>query len=180
MATRKTKTASPHCVFVRNETTRSGVPLTASFTRWVDAALRGARRRKRAEVNILIVGSESGRYFNQQYRQRDYATNVLSFPYEPMPHEKTALLGDLVICAPVVAMEAIAQDKRPRDHWAHMTVHGVLHLVGHDHIDDTDAERMEALERRVLAGLGIADPYVEGRDSGFGIGDSQKPLHGLP
>ncbi|HNR91313.1 MAG TPA: rRNA maturation RNase YbeY [Dokdonella sp.] len=167
MPARKKNAASPYCVFVRNETARGGVPLTASFTRWVDAALRGARWRKRAEVNILIVGSEAGRLFNRQYRRRDYATNVLSFPYEPMPHEKTALLGDLVICAPVVAMEAIAQEKRPRDHWAHMTVHGVLHLVGHDHIDDTDAERMEALERHVLAELGIADPCVESRDSGL-------------
>ncbi|MEO8012261.1 MAG: rRNA maturation RNase YbeY, partial [Dokdonella sp.] len=90
---------------------------------------------------------------------RDYATNVLSFPYEPMEHEKTALLGDLVICAPVVALEAIAQEKTPRDHWAHMTVHGVLHLLEFDHLDDSDAERMEAIERRILAGLGIDDPY---------------------
>ena len=148
-------------VFVRNETSRAGVPTAASFKRWVEAALHGARWRKRAEVNLVVVGSEAGRRFNQQFRQRDYATNVLSFPYEPMPHEKTALLGDLVICAPVVALEAIAQGKKPRDHWAHMTVHGVLHLIGFDHIDDGDAGRMEGLETRVLAGLGIADPYQE-------------------
>ena len=162
---RRPMTRSPTMpvVFVRNETARRGVPLTASFTRWVEAALHGARWRRRAEVNILVVGSEAGRQFNRQFRQRDYATNVLSFPYEPMPHEKTALLGDLVICAPVVAMEAIAQAKHPRDHWAHLTVHGVLHLIGHDHIDDDDAERMEALERRVLAGIGIDDPYREGQ-----------------
>ncbi len=153
------RAAAAPLVFVRNETARAGVPVAASFKTWVAAALRGARWRRHAEVNILVVGSEAGRDYNRRYRQRDYATNVLSFPYEPMPHEKTALIGDLVICAPVVAMEAIAQEKRARDHWAHMTVHGVLHLVGHDHIDDTDAERMEALERRVLAGLGIADPY---------------------
>lgn len=156
----KTRRSTPDAmVFVRNETARAGVPLTASFTRWVDAALRGARWRRRAEVNILVVGSEAGRDYNRRFRQRDYATNVLSFPYEPMAHERTALIGDLVLCAPVVAMEAIAQAKRPRDHWAHLTVHGVLHLVGHDHIDEADAERMEALERRVLAGLGIDDPY---------------------
>jgi probable rRNA maturation factor len=149
-------------VFVRNETARTGVPVAASFTAWVDAALRGARWRKRAEVNILITDGERGRGYNQQFRQRDYATNVLSFPYEPMPHEKSAPLGDLVICAPVVALEAIAQGKKPRDHWAHMTVHGVLHLIGFDHIDDGDAERMEALETRVLAGLGVADPYIVG------------------
>ncbi|WP_440222192.1 rRNA maturation RNase YbeY [Dokdonella sp. MW10] len=168
MATRKSASpprdakpaAATPLVFVRNETARAGVPLTATFTRWIEAALRGAGRRKRAEVNILVTDGERGRAYNRQFRQRDYATNVLSFPYEPMPHEKTALIGDLVICAPVVAMEAIAQGKRSRDHWAHMTVHGVLHLVGHDHIDDADAERMEALERRILAGLGIADPYA--------------------
>ncbi|MBN8480430.1 MAG: rRNA maturation RNase YbeY [Xanthomonadales bacterium] len=148
-------------VFVRNETARAGVPATASFTRWVEAALRGAGRRRRAEVNILVTDGECARLYNRGFRRRDYATNVLSFPYEPMPHEKTALIGDLVICAPVVAMEAIAQGKRPRDHWAHLTVHGVLHLVGFDHVDDTDAERMEALERRVLAGLGIGDPYMD-------------------
>ena len=118
-----------------------------------------AGRRKRSEVNILIVGSHPGRDYNRQFRQRDYATNVLSFPYQPMPHEKTALIGDLVICAPVVAIEAIAQEKNVRDHYAHMTIHGVLHLLGFDHIDDSDAERMETIERRILATLGIGDPY---------------------
>ncbi len=152
-------------VFVRNEAARAGVPTASSFTGWVDAALRGAGRRRRTDVNILVVGSEAGRDYNRRFRQRDHATNVLSFPYEPMPHEKTALVGDLVICAPVVAMEAIAQGKRPRDHWAHMTIHGVLHLLGFDHIDEADAERMEALERRVLAGLGIDDPYRDPSES---------------
>ena len=157
-------------LFVRNETSRAGVPMRASFERWVDAALHGARWRKRAEVNILVVGSEAGRRFNRQFRQRDYATNVLSFPYEPMPHEKTALLGDLVICAPVVALEAIAQGKQPRDHWAHMTVHGVLHLIGYDHIDEGDAGRMEALERRILGRIGVPDPYRDS-DPGRASGD---------
>lgn len=151
--------ASSANVSVRNEAGRAGVPLTASFTRWVDAALRGAKHRRRVEVNILVVGSEAGRTFNREFRQRDYATNVLSFPYEPMAHEKTSLIGDLVICAPVVALEAIAQEKKARDHWAHLTVHGVLHLLDFDHVDEEDAERMEALERRVLAALGIDDPY---------------------
>lgn len=148
-------------VFVRNEAGRTGVPLTPSFTRWVTAALRGAGHRRRTEVNILVVGSAAGRDYNARFRHRDYATNVLSFPYEPMPHEKTALLGDLVICAPVVTIEAIAQSKPVRNHWAHMTVHGVLHLLGHDHLVDAEAERMEALETRILAGLGIGDPYRE-------------------
>jgi len=146
-------------VFVRNQTSRRGVPLTRSFARWIAAVPELRRRKRPAEVNILVVGEDEGRAFNLQYRGRDYATNVLSFPYEPLPRERTGLLGDLVICAPVVAREAAAQGKPPRHHWAHMTLHGVLHLLGHDHEDDADAERMEALERRILASLGIPDPY---------------------
>ena len=146
-------------VFVRNQTTRKGVPLTRSFARWINAIPELRRRRRMVEVNILVVGEDEGRAFNRQYRGRDYATNVLSFPYEPLPNEKTGLLGDLVICAPVVAREAAEQGKALRDHWTHMTLHGVLHLLGHDHEDDADAERMEALERRILASLGVPDPY---------------------
>lgn len=146
-------------VYVRNETSRAGVPLAPSFTHWVTAALRMTGRRKRSDVNILIVGSEAGRGYNRQFRQRDYATNVLSFEYEPMRHEKTTLIGDLVICAPVVAREALEQGKSVRAHYAHMTIHGVLHLLGFDHIDDADAVRMETLERNLLHTLGIADPY---------------------
>jgi len=148
-------------VWVRNETTRAGVPLTVSFERWIDAALRVAKRRARTEVNVLIVGTDRGREFNARFRARDYATNVLSFPYEPMPHERTHLIGDLVICAPVVAREAREQRKRVSDHYAHMTVHGLLHLIGFDHLDEADAEYMEALERRILAKLGILDPYLD-------------------
>ncbi len=96
---------------------------------------------------------------NRRYRHRDYATNVLSFPVELPAGIATPLIGDLVICAPVVAREAAAQGKPARAHWAHLSVHGVLHLLGHDHIVEADATRMEALERRILATLGIADPY---------------------
>jgi rRNA maturation RNase YbeY len=90
---------------------------------------------------------------------RDYATNVLSFPHEPAPGEHSGLLGDLVIGAPVVAREAREQGKTARDHYAHMTIHGVLHLLGYDHEDERDAGRMETLEARILASLGIDDPY---------------------
>jgi probable rRNA maturation factor len=96
---------------------------------------------------------------NRQYRGKSYATNVLSFDYEPAPREKTGLLGDLVICAPVVAREAAEQGKSPRHHYAHLTVHGVLHLLGYAHETNRQADRMEGLERRILAGLGIANPY---------------------
>jgi probable rRNA maturation factor len=138
---------------------RKGVPASASFRRWVEAALKGARRRKAAEVSIRIVDAEEGQALNLQYRGRDYATNVLSFPVELPPGVNLPLIGDLVICAPVVAREAAEQGKKPADHWAHLTVHGILHLLGYDHIDDGEADAMEALETRILAGLGIANPY---------------------
>jgi len=139
---------------------RAGLPAAASFRRWAEAALRGARRRKPAELAIRIVGLDEGRALNRDYRGRDYATNVLSFPAELPPGIALPLIGDLAICAPVVLREAAEQAKRPRDHWAHLTVHGVLHLLGYDHIDDGEAEAMETLETRILAGLGIADPYA--------------------
>jgi probable rRNA maturation factor len=141
---------------------RKGVPASASFRRWIEAALKGARRRKATEVSVRIVDAEEGQALNLQYRGRDYATNVLSFPVELPPGVDLPLIGDLVICAPVVAREAAEQGKKPADHWAHLTVHGTLHLLGYDHIDEAEAEAMEALETKVLAGLGITDPYIEG------------------
>ena len=139
---------------------RAGLPASASFCRWVEAALRGARRRKSVELAIRIVDADEGRALNRDYRGKDYATNVLSFPAELPPGVVLPLIGDLAICAPVVLREAAEQGKAPRDHWAHLTVHGVLHLLGYDHIVDAEAEAMEALETRILAGLGIADPYA--------------------
>ncbi|MCW5577085.1 MAG: rRNA maturation RNase YbeY [Dokdonella sp.] len=147
-------------VFVENRTDRRGVPLRRSFQRWLDA-IPQLRRRRSAELAIVIVGAADGRDFNRRYRGRDYATNVLSFPYQRLPGDRCGLLGDLVLCAPVIAREARAQGKRARDHYAHLTIHGVLHLLGHDHEDDAQAQRMEALERRILASLDIADPYRE-------------------
>lgn len=139
---------------------RAGIPSSASFRRWVDAALRGARRRKATELSIRIVDADEGRELNRDYRGKDYATNVLSFEADLPPELKLPLVGDMVICAPVVAREAAEQGKRPSDHWAHLTVHGTLHLLGYDHIVAAEAEAMEALETRILAGLGIADPYA--------------------
>ena len=138
---------------------RAGLPSSTSFRRWVAAALRGAKHRKPAELAIRIVDTEEARALNNDYRGKDYATNVLSFPAERPPELKLPLLGDLAICAPVVLREAREQRKPPKDHWAHLTVHGVLHLLGYDHIVEGEAEAMEALETRILAGLGIADPY---------------------
>ena len=143
-------------LFLRNDAGRRGVPAKQSFQAWIDAIPRLPRN---AQVNILVVDFDAGRRFNRQYRHKDYATNVLSFPWEQAPGDRSRLLGDLVICAPVVAREAAEQGKRPREHWAHLTIHGVLHLLGHDHETPAEARRMEALEIRILAGLGIRNPY---------------------
>ncbi|MGH8184312.1 MAG: rRNA maturation RNase YbeY [Rhodanobacteraceae bacterium] len=156
--------AEPHrtpglLVHVGYAATRRGVPASRSFRRWTEAALFGARHRKPAELSIRIVGTREGRVLNHRYRDKDYATNVLSFATELPRGITSPLLGDLVICAPVVAHEAREQGKPMHDHYAHLTVHGVLHLLGHDHQNERDAARMEALETRILASLGIADPY---------------------
>ncbi|KAF1703551.1 rRNA maturation RNase YbeY [Pseudoxanthomonas kaohsiungensis] len=138
---------------------RTGVPAATSFRKWVAAALRG--RIREADLAIRIVGAKEGRALNRHYRGKDYATNVLSFPAELPEGVKMPLLGDLVICAPVVAREAKEQHKLAVAHYAHLTVHGVLHLLGWDHDDDKEAEAMEQLERDILAELGLPDPYAE-------------------
>lgn len=140
---------------------RIGIPAAISFRKWVAAAL--ANRIREADLAIRIVGSKEGRSLNRHYRGKDYATNVLSFPAE-LPEGlpkgvKMPLLGDLVLCAPVVAREAKEQKKPLAAHYAHLTVHGVLHLLGWDHDDEREAECMEQLEREILATMGIADPY---------------------
>ena len=160
------RTGTPPFLHVGYAIPRRDLPSSASFRRWVQAALAGARHRKPAEVSIRIVGTREGRELNRRYRDRDYATNVLSFPAELPRGVSSPLLGDIVICAPVVTREAREQGKPLRDHYAHLSVHGVLHLLGFDHQHDAEATRMEALERRVLAELGIDDPYVES-----GVGD---------
>ena len=142
---------------------RAGVPAAASFRKWVAAALEG--RIREADLAIRIVGSKEGRALNKHYRGKDYATNVLSFPAE-LPEGlpkgvKLPLLGDLVLCAPVIAREAKEQGKPLAAHYAHLTVHGALHLLGWDHEDAREAECMEQLEREILAGLGLPDPYTE-------------------
>ena len=140
---------------------RAGVPAAVSFRKWVAAALEG--RIREADLAIRIVDEKEGRALNHHYRGKDYATNVLSFPAE-LPEGlpkgvKLPLLGDLVLCAPVVAREAREQGKPLNAHYAHLTVHGCLHLLGWDHEDEREAEAMEQLEREILAELGIADPY---------------------
>ena len=143
---------------------RTGLPTRPQFRQWVLAALSGAGRRFDSEVAIQLVDAAEGQVMNRQYRGKDYATNVLSFPAdlpEGLPEDfDFPQLGDLVICAPVVAREAAEQGKALGDHYAHLTIHGVLHLLGFDHVEEAEAEEMEALERQILASLGIADPYA--------------------
>lgn len=124
---------------------------------WVEAVLSG--QRDESELTVRIVVSEEIQNLNRTYRNKDKPTNVLSFPFEKIEGVDLPLLGDVVICASVVEQEAQQQGKPVLDHWAHMVVHGVLHLLGYDHIDEADAEEMESLEIKVLQGLGIADPY---------------------
>ncbi|SHE56625.1 rRNA maturation RNase YbeY [Thermomonas hydrothermalis] len=142
---------------------RAGIPSAVSFRKWVAAALAG--RIREANLAIRIVGTREGRALNRHYRGKDYATNVLSFPAElpeGLPDDiRLPLLGDLVLCAPVIAREAREQGKALNAHYAHLTVHGCLHLLGWDHEDPREAEAMEQLEREILAGLGIPDPYLD-------------------
>jgi len=139
----------------------AGLPTVAEFRRWVDAALAGAGYDRDAEVVVRIVNEAESASLNQTYRHKAGATNVLSFPFEAPVGVGVDLLGDIVICAPVVVREAIEQHKSLPAHWAHLAIHGVLHLLGHEHQDAAQAGAMEQLEIRILAGLGYPDPYRE-------------------
>ncbi len=135
------------------------LPKLADLQRWVAASLPDSM--ETAELTIRIVESDESQQLNHQYRQQDKPTNVLSFPFECPPGIELPLLGDLIICQQVVEAEAIEQQKPLTAHWAHMVVHGCLHLLGYDHIEDQEAEEMESLERQILQGLGFADPYAD-------------------
>ena len=115
---------------------------------------------------MRVVGEEEMAQLNRRYRGRNQPTNVLSFPIEPLPGICTNLLGDIVVCGPVVDREAAIQRKPPMSHWAHMVVHGMLHLFGYDHESDQEATAMERLEKSVLEGLGFSDPYHGEHGSG--------------
>ncbi|MEJ1334911.1 MAG: rRNA maturation RNase YbeY [Candidatus Sedimenticola sp. (ex Thyasira tokunagai)] len=133
------------------------LPADEALQRWAEAAL--APGLDQGELVIRLVDEEESRALNREYRSKDRPTNVLSFPFEAPAVVESDLLGDLVICATVVAAEAEAQNKPLEAHWAHMVVHGVLHLQGHDHQNEREAEEMERLETEVLATLGIQNPY---------------------
>jgi probable rRNA maturation factor len=154
---------------------RPWVPGRAKFSAWVEAALAGAARareappaaraiaragRARVVVSVRAVGSARSRSLNSAYRGKDRPTNVLSFEGPGAMPDGTRILGELVICVPVVAREARAQGKSAESHWAHMTVHGVLHLLGFDHERDAEARKMAAREIQILDRLGFSNPYA--------------------
>lgn len=141
-------------------TEAAGIPDSEQFRAWAEAAL-AEERSGDTELVIRVVDNAESASLNERFRGKAGPTNVLSFPFHAPAPVPSDLLGDLVICAPVVAREAAEQGKPEAQHWAHMVVHGVLHLLGYDHLEPGEAEQMEALERRILAGLGLPDPYAE-------------------
>ena len=138
------------------------LPSDAQLGDWVSGVLARYPAKADFELTVRFVTSEESQMLNRDYRGRDKPTNVLSFPFEAPPGVAIALLGDLVICHDVVASEARQQQKPLVEHYAHMVVHGTLHLLGLDHIEDDEADIMEQLEREILAGFGISDPYCSG------------------
>lgn len=140
-----------------------GLPAPEAMLRWAEAALDADN--PVAELVVRIVDEAESAELNETYRGKTGPTNVLSFPFEMPPEvEELHLLGDLVICAPVVQREALEQGKAPLAHWAHMLVHGTLHLQGYDHQTDEEAREMEGLEQQILTRLGYPDPYLEEED----------------
>lgn len=147
------------------DSVEEGVPPAAAIRDWVQSALTIARRSiADAEVSVRVVDEPEMQTLNRDFRQQNKSTNVLSFPageVAGLPADAGHPLGDIVVCAPVVAREAVEQGKPLQDHWAHMLVHGTLHLIGYDHQTDEQAKVMEALEKRVLERHGIGDPYID-------------------
>lgn len=147
----------------------NNLPSAEALERWVVAVLSHHPEEQRNELTVRFVDDDESYRLNHTYRGKPSPTNVLSFPFESPPEVALPLLGDLIICAPVVQREAREQAKALQDHYAHMVIHGTLHLMGYDHLEDDEAEVMEALECAILAELGIASPYqtvaVEPSDS---------------
>ncbi|MCG8370797.1 MAG: rRNA maturation RNase YbeY [Proteobacteria bacterium] len=138
------------------------VPQPDTIAAWVSNSVEAAGRSGSLEVSVRIVGVDEIRALNRDFRSKDEPTNVLSFPagsVAGLPDGLPVALGDVVVCAPVVRREAGEQGKTVRAHWAHVLVHGTLHLLGYDHVDEREAVEMEALETRILAAWGIPDPY---------------------
>ena len=136
-------------------------PTLSQLIQWIDATLAATEAIPTSELTIRIVEKEESKSLNHQYRGFDKPTNVLSFPFDAPPGIELNLLGDLVICAPIVEKEALEQNKSQIAHWAHLVIHGTLHLLGYDHIEDDEAEIMESLETAILNSLGYPDPYKD-------------------
>lgn len=134
------------------------LPTLEEFQSWLALAIPSAQQDW--DITLRVVDEAESQSLNRDYRNKDYPTNVLSFPADVPAELNISLLGDLVICAPVVAREAREQAKPLKAHWAHLCIHGALHLLGYDHDTDADAEIMEALETKLIMGLGFADPYT--------------------
>lgn len=146
-------------VHLQNVSSISEVPNRFSIQRWVNEVL--ADERDHAELTIRIVDEEESQQLNRDYRGKDKPTNVLSFGFELPDEVDESLLGDLIICAQVVMREATEQEKAQEAHWAHMIIHGILHLLGYDHENDADADVMESKEIAILARLDFPNPYTE-------------------
>lgn len=140
-----------------SESQAKHVPTPTQFQTWCNLAYG---KNEPASVDIRIVDNTESQTLNREYRGKDKPTNVLSFPMDIPFDVGVTMLGDLAIAVDVVEQEAKAQGKTPEAHWAHMTVHGILHLLGYDHIEDDEAESMEQMEREILANLGYSDPYA--------------------
>ena len=145
-------------VDIQNASEADSVPAENDIHCWVSSALAG--QRDEAEVSVRIVDREEIQALNAQYRHQNKPTNVLSFPADLPESLGLSLLGDIVVCAPVVQMEAQAQGKTIQAHWAHMLIHGTLHLLGYDHEEENEAQRMEALETDIITALGFPPPYL--------------------
>ena len=146
---------------IQNESQSSLIPEKKEFKYWLDAVLKNDNQD--SEIVIRIVDKDEMIQFNEQYRDKKGSTNILSFPFEIPEGVESELLGDLLVCAPVVEEEAKLQSKKLEQHWAHLIIHGVLHLLGYNHIDDVEAEEMEALEINILSTIGINNPYQENK-----------------
>ena len=155
IASKKSKAKPELSLAVQYAAEGEGIPPRAQVRKWVKSALE-----QDAELTVRFVGEIEGRELNRDYRQKDYATNVLSFVYEAGVDKNGPVQGDLVICAPVVAREAQEQGKPLEAHYAHLVVHGTLHLQGYDHENDADAQVMETRESEIVKKLGYSDPYL--------------------
>lgn len=140
---------------VENE---QGLPTEQDIQLWLNKTI--PQFQENAELTVRIVDTEESHQLNHEYRGKDKPTNVLSFPFEAPPGIELDLLGDLIICRQVVEKEAEEQNKPLLAHWAHMVVHGSLHLLGYDHIEDDEAEEMESLETEIMQTMGFEDPYI--------------------